>query len=90
MAKYHRPLRQYIDNKVRVLAQCRRCEHAASFDAATLARRWGDQVDPWQLPFRCRRCRSRDVRVSPDLYEAWEWPPLRALPSPANDRKQID
>src|SRR6185369_9996211 len=75
MADYSRPLRIYVENGVRVLCECRTCGHTAVFDARGLAKRWGLDVDPMYLRFRChaprasdgRCCGSRDIRVLPDF-----------------------
>ncbi|HEV2651696.1 MAG TPA: hypothetical protein VGU69_10590 [Rhizomicrobium sp.] len=75
MADYSRPLRIYVANGVSVRCECRTCGHTAVFDARGLARRWGLDIDPMYLRFRChaprasdgRRCMSRDIRVLPDF-----------------------
>ncbi|HEV2673267.1 MAG TPA: hypothetical protein VGV37_01915 [Aliidongia sp.] len=73
MADYTRPLRQYVEHGIQILVECRQCGHTATFSPFGLAARWGKDIDPAFLPFRCcapreadgRRCRSRSVRVSP-------------------------
>lgn len=67
MANYSRPLKMYVDAAMPVRVECRRCERSATFDAAELARRWGFDIDPAFLPFRCRGCGARNARVGPDF-----------------------
>jgi len=76
MVDMRHPLGKYIAGEIRVMVECRRCRHQASFCPIWLAKRWGIDTDPAMLPFRCtgelangRRCRCRSVNVTPDYSE---------------------
>lgn len=64
----------YVKTGTGVRVECRVCGHQACFSSDGLAARFGLEVDPMYLPFRCHAprksdgqpCRSRDVRVLPD------------------------
>jgi hypothetical protein len=76
MVDMRHPLGQYIAGEIRVMVECRRCRHKASFCPIILAKSWSIHTDPAMLPFRCtgrlpdgRRCRCRSVNVMPDYSE---------------------
>lgn len=73
MATHHRPLSLFIKKSVNVLVECRKCGHSTVFDPRELAWFADERLDPNQLPFRCTKCRSRDVRASAEFSK----PPTR-------------